>query len=98
MSNYYSLQLEKQNKVMDTLMKQLGNGFITVSFIGEYNSGKSTLINALLGNRYMFSWSLKTACGICAMQYTLQNSILLCLSFEKLDLSQGAFNVHLSNS
>ena len=43
--------------------------FFTVVIVGEFNSGKSTLINSLLGNEYLKSGILPTTDKICILRH-----------------------------
>ena len=42
-----------QNEVeISEILRQLQDGHIPISVLGKHNAGKSTLINALIGDRY----------------------------------------------
>ena len=49
--------------------------FFTVVIVGEFNSGKSTLINSLLGNEYLKSGILPTTDKICIFFWVISCAV-----------------------
>ena len=44
------IELFSEKELLDSTSKQLDERAVTISMFGRYNSGKSTMINAILGN------------------------------------------------
>ena len=55
----YYVKEEKTDKaeVFDTLYNDLLNGEFSIVVVGEFSAGKSTLLNALMGERILPSFS-----------------------------------------
>ena len=51
--DFLKVKVDVQEKIQET-RKQLKRKEVIVSVFGRHNCGKSTLLNALLGNRYIF--------------------------------------------
>lgn len=60
-------EMEELSLLTDAL-KQLDELFLLV-VVGEFNSGKSSIINALLGNRYLAEGILPTTNEISVLKY-----------------------------
>ena len=59
--------MEELSLLTDAI-KQLDELFLLV-VVGEFNSGKSSIINALLGNRYLAEGILPTTNEISVLKY-----------------------------
>ena len=60
-------EMEELSLLTDAI-KQLDELFLLV-VVGEFNSGKSSIINALLGNRYLAEGILPTTNEISVLKY-----------------------------
>jgi GTPase SAR1 family protein len=58
----YSLSANK--KAFDCLFENVQNGYFTITVVGEFSSGKSTFLNALMGKRYLPALSSETTATV----------------------------------
>lgn len=61
---YSRLNDDKKVEVFETLYKNLEEGEFSIVVIGEFSSGKSTLLNALMGQRFLPSATKETTATI----------------------------------
>ena len=66
--------MEELSLLKDAI-KQLDELFLLV-VVGEFNSGKSSIINALLGNKYLAEGILPTTNEISVLKYRLDLCML----------------------
>mmetsp|Transcript_37303 Transcript_37303/g.64722 ORF Transcript_37303/g.64722 Transcript_37303/m.64722 type:complete len:581 (-) Transcript_37303:443-2185(-) len=79
--------------VIKETISQLSDLFM-VTVVGEFNAGKSTFVNALLGERYVQEGILPTTAQVCILKYGPQQKKGPHIDFDGEEL-QDAIDVHL---
>lgn len=64
-TSFFTEQNEPQKaKALDSLTKEMENGSFSIVVVGQFSSGKSTLLNALMGEKYLPSFTTETTATI----------------------------------
>ena len=63
-ANFYKEDDQKKAGVFSKLFADLENGEFSIVIVGEFRAGKSTLLNALMGNRILPSFSNETTATV----------------------------------
>jgi GTPase SAR1 family protein len=69
LGNYQS---EEQAKSCLNLYQQVENGNFSIVVVGEFSAGKSTFLNAMMGNKYLPSTSSETTATVNFLKHRLQ--------------------------
>lgn len=63
-TNFYKEDVQEKAGVFSKLYSDLENGEFSIVVVGEFSAGKSTLLNALMGNRILPSFSNETTATV----------------------------------
>ncbi|CAH1221739.1 dynamin family protein [Paenibacillus sp. JJ-223] len=61
---YAAIDMQEQAQSFETLHNHLENGYFSIVVIGEFSAGKSTFLNALMGEKYLPSFTNETTATV----------------------------------